>query len=133
MMGMGRIGFLISDAFEQALVKLVDGDMRPLWLPNIREGEPDMILGWPYEVSGALTGGPTSDPAVRIGYFGNFEYWGLRTVGQVDMFRFFDSRTAQNNSIENLAFSRRDGRAMGAQGAAPANGTEAIRAYLGRT
>ena len=46
--------------------------------------------------------------------FGNFSYYGIRTVSSVELFRFMDSRTMQNNSVEILAFSRRDGRPMGA-------------------
>ena len=45
--------------------------------------------------------------------FGNFSYYGIRTVNSVEIFRFMDSRTMQNNQVECLAFSRRDGRPMG--------------------
>ena len=38
---------------------------------------------------------------------GNFSYYGIRTVRRVEIFRFMDSRTLQNNAIECLAFSRR--------------------------
>ena len=35
-------------------------------------------------------------------------------MNSVDIFRFLDSRTIQNNAVECIAFSRRDGRPMGA-------------------
>ena len=34
-------------------------------------------------------------------------------MNSVEIFRFMDSRTMQNNQVECLAFSRRDGRPMG--------------------
>ena len=43
-----------------------------------------------------------------------FGYYGIRTVRSVEIFRFMDSRTMQKNTIECLAFSRRDARPMGA-------------------
>ena len=37
----------------------------------------------------------------------------IRTVRAFELFRFFDSRTAQKNTVEFLAFMRRDGRYCG--------------------
>ena len=125
----GRRGFLISDGLEKNLVAMVDGDMRPLWLPSIRDGEPNMLIGWPYEVSGAIDGDITAASNTKIGYFGDFSYMGIRTVGTVEIFRFFDSRTAQTNQVECLGFSRRDARPMGA---GAANKTDAIKALTTR-
>ena len=90
---------------------LLDGDNRPLWLPSIREGLPATLHGYPLVVNGHMD-------AVAAGkipvLFGNFSYYGIRTVSNVELFRFQDSRTMQKNSVEILAFSRRDGRPMGA-------------------
>ena len=45
--------------------------------------------------------------------FGNFSYYGIRTVRAFELFRFMDSRTMQKNTVECLAFARRDARFMG--------------------
>ena len=126
-MGSGRKGFLITDGAEKALMNLKDGEDRPLWIPSIREGEQDRILKWPYEVTTAIEADHMSAPGTAFIWFGDFNYFGIRTVGSIEIFRFFDSRTAQNNTIEILGFSRRDARAMGAQGGGAAGTTEAIK------
>ena len=130
--GGGRKGFLLTDEAERAMMGMKDAEDRPLWIPSIREGEPDRILKWPYEVTTALTGDHTSAPNTPYMWFGDFNYFGIRTVGSVEIFRFFDSRTAQNNAIEILGFSRRDARAMGAQGGGAAGTTEAIKSLTSK-
>lgn len=106
----GRIGYLMSDSMEQLLRKLKDGDNRPLWLPSIRDGVPNTIYGRPYEVSGHMAA--VASGAIPL-LFGNFSYYGIRTVRNVEIYRFLDSRTMQNYAVECLAFSRRDGRPIG--------------------
>ena len=107
----GRIGYMISDDAERAVRVLTDGDNRPLWVPSPREGVPDMLNGYPYAVNGHMASVVAS--AVPF-LFGNFAYYGIRTVAEIEIFRFMDSRTMQRNTVECLAFSRRDGRPMGA-------------------
>ncbi len=109
--GGGMIGYMISDSAEKAIRVLVDSDGRPLWVPSTREGAPSMLNGYPYVVNAHMDA--TAAGKVPILY-GNFAYYGIRTVAVVEMFRFFDSRTAQKNTVELLAFSRRDARPMGA-------------------
>ena len=107
----GRVGWLISDSLEQLVTKLKDGDNRPIWVPSMREGAPNMLHGYPYEVSGSMDAVATGKIPIL---FGNFAYFGIRTVAAIEIFRFQDSRTMQKNTIEILGFSRRDSRAMGA-------------------
>ena len=107
----GMTGYMISDGAEKALRVLLDGDSRPLWLPSIREGVPNTLNGYPLVVNGDMA--DVAAGAIPV-LFGNFSYYGIRTVAAVEIFRFMDSRTMQKNTIEILAFSRRDGRPMGA-------------------
>ena len=107
----GVIGYMISDSAEQRARVLTDADNRPLWVPSTREGLPNSFNGYPYVVNGNMAA--VASGAVPM-LFGNFSYYGIRTVSMVEIFRFMDSRTMQRNTIEILAFSRRDGRAMGA-------------------
>ena len=116
MMG-GRIGFLMSDAMEMLIRKVKDTAGRPLWWPQaVSSGLtgplPSTFMNYPYEVSGPMDGIVSTKVPML---FGNFSYYGIRTVSAVEIFRFQDSRTMQDNSIEILGFSRRDARAMGAR------------------
>ncbi|WP_425152901.1 phage major capsid protein [Candidatus Palauibacter sp.] len=107
----GRIGYMISDDAEKAIRVLTDADGRPLWVPSTREGEPNMLNGYPYVVNGDMDDVAADNVPIL---FGNFSYYGIRTVASVEIFRFLDSRTMQRNTVECLAFNRRDGRPMGA-------------------
>ena len=109
--GGGMMGYMMSDDAERACRVMVDGDNRPLWVPSTREGVPNIYNGEPYVVNGHMAAVATG--AIPMLY-GNFSYYGIRTVQAIEMFRFMDSRTMQKNTIEVLAFSRRDGRPMGA-------------------
>ena len=108
--GGGMIGYMISDGCEKVLRVLTDTDARPLWLPSVREGTPDTYNGYPVVVNGHMV-----DPATGTVpmLFGNFAYYAIRTVRAFELFRFMDSRTMQKNTVECLAFARRDARYMG--------------------
>lgn len=107
----GLIGYMISDDAEKAVRVLVDADGRPLWVPSPREGAPSMLNGYAYTVNGDMDAVATGKVPFL---FGNFSYYGIRTVSVIEIFRFMDSRTMQKNTVECLAFSRRDARPMGA-------------------
>ena len=109
--GGGRLGYMLSDDAEKAARVLVDADGRPLWVPSTREGAPSMLNGYPYVVNGHMDSVAAGNVPIL---FGNFAYYGIRTVRSVEIFRFMDSRTMQKNTVECLAFSRRDARPMGA-------------------
>ena len=111
----GAVGWLFSDAVEGLLEGLTDQENRPLWLPSIRVGEPDTILGHPYFIAADLaidtTLNATGDQAIC---FGNFGYFGKRQVTEYEVFRFQDSQTMAKNSIWLLVLTRTDFRPMGA-------------------
>ncbi len=109
--GDGRLGYMLSDDAEKAARVLVDADGRPLWVPSTREGAPSMLNGYPYVVNGHMDSVAAGNVPIL---FGNFAYYGIRTVRSIEIFRFMDSRTMQKNTVECLAFSRRDARPMGA-------------------
>ena len=109
--GGGMLGYMLSDDAEKAMRVMVDADGRPLWVPSTREGAPSMLNGYPYVVNGHMDGVAAGTVPIL---FGNFSYYGIRTVQSIEIFRFMDSRTMQKNTIECLAFSRRDARPMGA-------------------
>ena len=112
--GGGMIGYMISDACERVLRVLVDGDMRPLWLPSIRQGVPATYNGYPVVVNGDMANVASGTVPML---FGNFSYYAIRTVRAFELFRFMDSRTMQRNTVECLAFARRDARYLGPKAA----------------
>ena len=112
--GGGMIGYMISDDAEKVLRVLLDGDNRPLWLPSIRDGVPATYNGYPIVVNGSMAAVATG--AIPM-LFGNFAYYGIRTVRAFELFRFMDSRTMQKNTVECIAFARRDARYMGPKAA----------------
>ena len=107
----GMIGYMLSDATEKAIRVLVDGDSRPLWVPSTREGAPSMLNGYPYVVNGHMAA-PAAGTIPIL--FGNFSYYGIRSVAEIELFRFMDSNTMSRNAIACLALSRRDARPLGA-------------------
>ena len=121
----GRTGFLMSDEMEMLIRKLKDTAGRPLWWPQaavsaIAAPLPSTFMNYPYEVSSVMDAVVSTKVPLL---FGNFSYYGIRTVSAIEIFRFQDSRTMQDNSIEILGFSRRDARSMGAN--IPKGGTNA--------
>lgn len=109
----GRVGYMMHESAEQVLRKLEDGDGRPLWIPAITAGAPNMIHGYPYVINQDL------EKIVAAGgkkpvLFGNFSYYGIRKVQGIEVFRFFDSATAAKNTIRLLGFNRCYSAAMGA-------------------
>jgi HK97 family phage major capsid protein len=65
--------WLMSDAAFKSIKALVDGQNRPLWLPNITVGAPDSILGYPVEINAdAPAPGANVKGSVCFGDFSNF-------------------------------------------------------------
>lgn len=127
----GRVGFILSDEAERAIRLLKDTSGRPLWqaqndsIATMGMGGSGMLLGYPYVRSNvlgnSLAGGNAQRSASNDVYFGNFSYFGIRTVNTVEVFNFWDSRTAESNEIEIVGFSRRFARNM-FNGPAPSGG-----------
>jgi len=131
----GTVAFCFSDSMEKAVKLLKDGNDRPLWMPemdaSIARTYPGRIFGYQYAVSmdGAWTDlAAAANPGDVLGAFGNWGYFGRRTVREVEMFRFMDSGTMANNAIKILLLARFDFRPIGAFGSAGnANKTAAVR------
>ena len=114
----GKLVWMISDEFEHFLRTMLDGNNRPLWAPSINSGtfthagkQPGNINGIDYFVNGEMDDLSAANKIPIV--FGHLGYQGIRTVDYIEIFRFFDSRTAQANAVEILGFTRRDSRPMG--------------------
>ena len=110
--GEGRVGYLISDPCEQALRTLVDDGGRPLWEPSLTAGVPNTLYNYPYEVSAEMADLSTTGNIPAL--FGNFAYFKIFRVDNVEVFSFMDSNTMKNNQIHVVAFSRADSKCAGA-------------------
>ena len=126
----GMVGFQMADEMERDLVKLKDGDGRPIWTPGINAGNfgmtespPNRIMGFPYGVNGEIEAPGANKIPILFGHFG---YFGIRFVGVIEILSFFDSYTALQDASVCLGFAERDSRAIGARGAGEAGTTEAI-------
>ena len=118
----GRTGYMISRGFEYLIRTLADADRRPLWIPGITADAPNMIHGFPYELNYAMAAPDANEASQVVGLFGNFAYQMIRTSMAVMVYGFWDSRTAQNNAQEVLAFCREDSEHIG-----PGNTAEAFK------
>ena len=104
----GMIGYMVSDSFEYQMTIMADTQNRPLYLPSVRAMTPAMFNGYPVIVNGDMAAfAADADNAVA---FGNFATFGFRKVGGTLIYRFFDSKTAEKNAVQVMAFDSCDGR-----------------------
>ena len=109
---MGKVGFLASRPFIFECRRLEDSEGRPLWLPSMRDGAPDMLEGYPYEISLEMADVATGNLPVL---FGNMGYFTIRMVNGVRV-REQNESLAHLDQIGIMAFIR-----MGAQYRLPAD------------
>ena len=109
-MGNGRTGYMIHRNVEKIWRGMRDGDGRPLWVPSVREGAPNMFAGWPYWLNLHMDDVAADQYPMLFGSMGHFA---VRQVNDVAVFRFQDSRTMENYSIEIMMFARNDSNTRG--------------------
>lgn len=115
-LGSGRVGWQMHRNYEAVLMKMLDGDSRPLWAPGLSSisGNPrqNMLLGYPYVLNFSL---PSSTARNTTGgmVFGSFDYHIIRDVDAVLVRLFDDFSTAQNNEVAVLGWARCDSRYIG--------------------
>lgn len=111
----GHIGFAFSRGAEKLLRRATDTRGRPLWEPSLQAGGAGRIFGWEYVVSERI-----DDPASgkRSMFFGNFGYMLLRMISGggtgagIQIKSFYDSATADKNTMEFVGFTRIDQKSM---------------------
>ena len=107
----GRIGYMIHRNVEKVLMKMLDGDGRPLWRAGISEKAPNMIgAGHPYELNNHMDDLASNNKPIL---FGNFGHYAVRMVNDLEIFRFWDSGTVKHYGFELIGFCRNDGRSRG--------------------
>jgi len=96
--------FMLHDQTLAHLKTRLDKFGRPLWVPSVRENEPDRIAGYQYVINQSMpliTGGATSLA------FGAWEKFIVRKVRDLQVLRL-DERFADQGEVAYLAFSRID-------------------------
>ena len=103
--------FMMHDGTMRALKQLSLGaaDSTPLWLPSLRDGEPDTLLGYPIVINNDMDTLATAKKVVLFGYFKSYV---MRMVNGVFMQRL-DERYAEQFLIAFLAWQRFDSRYIG--------------------
>lgn len=101
-------GFMMHDQVLAAIKKLQLGsnDASPLWLPSIREGEPDTILGKPYWINQGMESAITTGKKIML--FGDFNYYIIRMVQNMLIIRL-NERYADNGLVGFVGYMRWDG------------------------
>ena len=110
----GYVGFIFSDSVLRLLKFLKDGDGRPLWIPSITVGEPGSILGYPYVINHHMDAFPTTLEEKTVALFGHFDYYLIRDIDDLTLFRLADSKYIERNSVGFLGLSRMDAKVRGA-------------------
>ena len=82
-----QCGFMLHDSVLAVIKKLQlgSGDATPLWLPSVREGEPDRILGYRYWINQAMES--TLGINKKIMLFGDFSKFLIRIAKDVTIQR----------------------------------------------
>lgn len=68
----GNAVWVTSDAMAKIIRKLKDADNQYLWAPGLTAGEPDTLLGRPFETSDAVPAVATSNRTIMLGDFGYY-------------------------------------------------------------
>ncbi|BBC72915.1 capsid protein [Altererythrobacter sp. B11] len=101
------VGWMFHDNTLRSLKKLKDGEGRPLWLPGFSTKEPDVLMGYRYEINQHM---PTMAANAKSILFGDLNSYMIRDIMQVTLFRFDDSAFIRKGQIGFLAWSRHDGK-----------------------
>lgn len=98
--------WVMSDTVFKAVKAIVDGQSRPLWLPNIIAGAPETLLGHPIVVdNGVDTAGTTG---AKVLLFGDLSKYHIREVSGIEVLRLVE-RYAEYAQTGFVAFARFDG------------------------
>lgn len=84
-------------------------DDRPLWLPSIRESEPDTLYGKPYFVNNAMAS--TLATGNKVVAFGDWDYFAVRMVNAFSLKRL-NERYAEYDQAAFFGLARMDTRVM---------------------
>lgn len=101
--------WMMNDAAFKSLKKLVDGQGRPLWVPSLAVGAPDMLLGYPIQVNANMANPAASAKSLLFGNFNNFI---IRQVLDLDI-QIMNEVYASTGQVGLVGIMRSDSRWVG--------------------
>ena len=102
---------MFHDQTLASFKRLVDSFGRPLWVPSVKEGEPDMLCGYPYVINQAFP--QIAASAAGVVAFGQWSKFVARKVRDLSIVRL-DERFADYGEVAYVGFSRIDSRLVDA-------------------
>jgi len=120
---LGNCRFMMADSSVKAIRKITDSQSRPIFVPGWTfavptegkaGGAPDSILGYPIQVNQDVAAMAASAKSIA---FGDFSYYKIRDVMDVQMFRFTDSAYTKLGQVGFLAWMRSAGNLIDVGGA----------------
>lgn len=95
---------MFSDSTLASLKKQLDAFGRPLWVPGVKDGEPDTLAGYQYVINQSF---PTIAASATTVAFGQWSKFIVRKVRDLQVVRL-DERFADFGEVAYVAFSRID-------------------------
>jgi HK97 family phage major capsid protein len=102
-------GFMGNDTTLSIMKKIQDDQSRPIWMPNLIDGEPDRFDGSPFTVNQDVASGASAKALL----YGQFTKYMIREVSQLTLLRL-DELYAEKHQAAFLAFMRVDGNLLDA-------------------
>ncbi len=106
----GMCRFMMHDLSVAKVRKIKDSQGMPIWAPSyadgVRGGVPDRLLGYAVQVNQDVAQMVANAKSIL---FGDFQYYKIRDVMAVTMFRFTDSAYAKLGQVGFLAWMRSGG------------------------
>jgi predicted phage gp36 major capsid-like protein len=96
--------FMLHDLTLAHLKTRLDKYGRPLWVPAVKDGEPDTLCGYRYVINQSM---PTIAASATTVAFGAFQKFMARKVRDLQVLRL-DERYAEYGQVAYIAFSRID-------------------------
>ena len=115
----GTCKYMFNDTTLRNLKKLKDGQGRPLWLPGVESREPNTVNTYEYIINQDVAVMAASAKSIL---FGRFDYYVIRDVSGIMLFRMTDSVYTTKAQVGFLSLSRHDGNLIAANG-------DAVRYY----
>jgi HK97 family phage major capsid protein len=114
-------GFMVRDDTVRALRKIKDGQGRPIFVPGYEVGNPggapDRLMGRPIYVNQDVAAMAANARSIL---FGDFSYYTIRDVMDIQLFRFTDSAYTKKGQVGFLAWMRSGGNLIDVGGAVKA-------------
>jgi HK97 family phage major capsid protein len=100
------VGWLMNQTSWGVIRKLKDSQNRPLVEPNLQDGRPNMLLGYPVQIDNGMPSMATTNKSIA---FGNFRAgYVIRDVGAPEVIRMVE-RYADYLQVGFIGYQRSDG------------------------